>query len=69
MDEPITCDNATDPKIIFAFLRPARAAEFLGISPSLLAKEVRKGTGPRRRRIRRAVLYAVDDLRTYMEQK
>jgi len=51
------------------YLRPAQAAEFLGISPSLLAKEIRKGTGPRQRRVGRVVLYSVEDLRAFMDQK
>ena len=57
------------PVIVPAFLRPQQAADFLGISPSLLAKEVRKGTGPRQRRVGRAVLFAVDDLRTFMDER
>ena len=62
-------DNASERKITPAYLRPAQAAEFLGISPSLLAKEVRKGTGPRQRRVGRVVLYSVEDLRSFMDQK
>ena len=49
------------------FLRQREAAAFLGISPALLAKQVRLGTGPQRRKIGRVVLYAVADLRLWME--
>jgi hypothetical protein len=34
---------ASEQKLIPAYLRPREAAEFLGISPSLLAKEVVSG--------------------------
>lgn len=50
-----------------AFLRHNEAARYLGISPSLLAKQVRLGSGPPRRRIGRVVLYAVADLNAWME--
>jgi predicted DNA-binding transcriptional regulator AlpA len=50
-----------------AFLRPKEAAAFLSISPSLLAKVARMGRGPKQRRIGRCVLYAIADLREYME--
>jgi hypothetical protein len=56
-------------KVIPQYLRPAQAAEFLGISPSLLAKEVAKGCGPRQRRVGRAVLYSVADLHLWMETR
>jgi predicted DNA-binding transcriptional regulator AlpA len=56
-------------KVIPQYLRPAQAAEFLGISPSLLAKEVAKGCGPRQRRIGRCVLYSVIDLNLWMETR
>lgn len=49
------------------FLRPAAAAAYLSISPSLLAKLVRMGQGPRQRRCGRAVLYKIADLDSFME--
>lgn len=52
-----------------AYLRPQQAANYLGVSPSFLAKQVRKGVGPRQRRIGRVVLYAVADLQAFMEGK
>jgi predicted DNA-binding transcriptional regulator AlpA len=55
--------------IIPAYLRPEQAAQFLQVSPSFLAKQVRKGVGPRQRRIGRVVLYAVADLQAFMEGK
>lgn len=61
-------DHPATP-IIPAYLRPLQAAEFLQVSPSFLAKQVRKGLGPRQRRIGRVVLYAVADLQAYMEGK
>jgi hypothetical protein len=60
--------NMTTPKPITPeFLRHNDAATFLGISPALLAKQVRLGSGPPRRRIGRVVLYSVADLRTWMD--
>ena len=53
--------------IIPEFLRHKEAAKFLGVSPSLLAKQIRLGAGPPRRRVRRIVLYKVDDLRIWMD--
>lgn len=50
-----------------AFLRHNEAARYLGISPSLPAKQIRLGSGPPRRRIGRVVLYAVADLNAWME--
>jgi len=55
------------PQIKPEFLRHNDAALYLGISPALLAKQVRLGTGPPRRRIGRVVLYAIDDLRNWMD--
>jgi predicted DNA-binding transcriptional regulator AlpA len=52
-----------------AYLRPKQAAQYLGISHSLLAKQVRKNAGPPRRRVGRAVLYAVDDLKLWMDSR
>lgn len=52
-----------------AYLRHKEAAEYLRVSPALLAKQVRLGTGPPRRRIGRIVLYAVADLKTWMDAK
>jgi predicted DNA-binding transcriptional regulator AlpA len=61
--------NSQQPtsKMAPAYLRTVDAAAFLGIRPSTLAKQVRKGEGPRRRKIGRAVVYAVSDLHEYME--
>ena len=56
-------------KVIPQYLRPVQAAEFLQVSPSFLSKQVRKGVGPRQRRIGRVVLYAVADLQAFMEGK
>jgi predicted DNA-binding transcriptional regulator AlpA len=56
-------------KLAPAYLRPTQAALYLGISESLLSKEVRKGKGPRQRRVGRVVLYAVADLNDYMDGK
>jgi predicted DNA-binding transcriptional regulator AlpA len=58
--------NASQPR---AYLSHAEAAEFLRISPALLAKMVRLADGPRRRRIGRRVLYMLEDLRIWMETR
>ncbi|HEV2687828.1 MAG TPA: helix-turn-helix domain-containing protein [Bryobacteraceae bacterium] len=60
---------AVEPKVTPAYLRPEQAAKFLSISPSLLVKEVRKGQGPRQRRVGRVVLYGLADLQAWMDQK
>jgi hypothetical protein len=59
----------SNDKLTPAYLRPTQAALYLGISESLLSKEIRKGVGPRQRRIGRVVLYSVADLNNYMEGK
>lgn len=56
-----------NPAVTPAFLRTKQAAAFLGISPALLMKQVRLGSGPPRRRIGRVVLYAIADLQAWME--
>jgi excisionase family DNA binding protein len=63
-----TADQAA-PKVFPAYLRPKEAAQYLGISHSLLAKQVRKNAGPPRRRVGRAVLYSVADLNAWMEAR
>jgi predicted DNA-binding transcriptional regulator AlpA len=50
------------------FLRPKAAATYLDISPSLLAKQIRLGTGPKFRKIGRVVLFKVADLDSWMEE-
>jgi excisionase family DNA binding protein len=50
------------------FLRPKAAAAYLDISQSLLAKQIRLGTGPKFRKIGRAVLFKVADLDSWMEE-
>lgn len=70
--EKFRLSTATDqaaPKVFPAYLRPKEAAQYLGISHSLLAKQVRKNAGPARRRVGRAVLYAVADLNAWMETR
>ena len=59
----------SESQIFPAYLRPKEAATFLGISHSLLAKQVRKGQGPPRRRVGRAVLYSVADLNNWMSTR
>lgn len=56
-----------EPNVVPAFLRTKQAAAFLGISPALLMKQVRLGSGPPRRRIGRVVLYAIADLQAWMD--
>lgn len=63
MNAALKRDTDTPPE----FLRPREAATFLSISESLLAKLARLGTGPRQRRVGRAVLYAIADLRAFMD--
>lgn len=48
------------------YLRRNEAAEFLAVSPALLRKLARLGTGPAYAKIGTAVLYRVEDLRAWV---
>jgi hypothetical protein len=51
------------------FLTNADAARFLNLSPRTLEKLRVTGGGPRFRKLRRRVLYAVSDLRSWADQR
>lgn len=61
-------DNASERKITPTYLRPAQAAEFLGIYPYWQRKFAR-APARAKRRVGRVMLYSVEGLQAFMDQK
>src|SRR5687768_9653031 len=66
-DVPMTSPGVFDASI--TYLSNQEAAAFLKLSPRTLEKQRMKGTGPKFRKFGRRVVYAVEDLQAWSNER